>query len=64
MLSLSQLCPPVTYVIPCFFFVVIRDQQGLCQPAGFLKGIARVGVRVDIQLPHPNPYPSHGFRGF
>jgi len=40
-----------------------RDQQGSHQPPGFVKGISGVGVRVDIQLPHTNPYPSCGYHG-
>ena len=37
--------------------------MGRANPPGFVMGSAGVWVRVDILLPSPNPYPSHGFHG-
>ena len=54
----------VLTILDMFTAIAIRDQQGLHRPAGFMTGFSGVGVRVDIQLPHPNPYPGHGYHGF
>jgi len=38
--------------------------RGRVDPLGLVMGICGVRVRVDIQLPHPNPYPSQGYRRY
>ena len=44
--------------------VVVGIVMGRANPPGFVMGSAGVWVRVDILLPGPNPYPSHGFHGY